>query len=116
MVHLLLEKFIVVYKISTGEKQKQLIKLLVKQITIGRKIDRIRQIDEIEFEFDFTEINHSRTFTLIHMLYLETEKEGFALPSVSATNGKYPPYLQLFLPLFMIRFPPINPKSPIYLL
>lgn len=38
------------------------------------------------------------------MLYLETEKEGFILPSVSATNGKYPPYLQVFLPLFVIRF------------
>lgn len=50
------------------------------------------------------------------MLYLETEKEGFILPSVSATNGKYPPYLQVFLPLFVIRFPPNNPKRPIHLL
>lgn len=116
LVHLLLEKFVEVYKSSTRDKQKQLLQLLVKQITVGRTNDHPRQIDEVQLEFDFTEVNLSNTFTLIHMLYLDTEKEGLSTPSISALNGKYPPYLQLFLPLFMVRFTPINPKRPINLL
>ncbi len=116
LVHLLLGKFVEVYKSSTRDKQKQLLQLLVKQITVGRTNDHLRRIDKVELEFDFTEVNLSNTFTLIHMLYLETEKEGLSTPSIPASNGKYPPYLQLFLPLFMVRFPPIDPKAPINLL
>lgn len=116
LVHLLLGKFVEVYKSSTRDKQKQLLQLLVKQITVGRTNDQLRQIDKVELEFDFTEVNLSNTFTLIYMLYLETEKEGLSTPSISESNGKYPPYLQLFLPLFMVRLPTVNPKSPINLL
>ncbi|WHX79089.1 recombinase family protein [Priestia flexa] len=115
LVHLLLEKFVEVYKSSTRDKQKQLLQLLVKQITVGRTNDHPRQIDEVQLEFDFTEVNLSNTFTLIHMLYLDTEKEGLSTPSISALNGKYPPYLQLFLPLFVIRFTTINPKRTVNL-
>ncbi|NUH86442.1 recombinase family protein [Bacillus firmus] len=104
LVHLLLEKFVEVYKSSTRDKQKQLLQLLVKQITVGRTNDHLRQIDKVELEFDFTEVNLSNTFTLIHMLYLETEKEGLSTPPIPASNGKYSPYLQLFLPLFVVRF------------
>ncbi|MDH2882203.1 recombinase family protein [Bacillus cytotoxicus] len=113
LVHLLLEKFVEVYKSSTRDKQKQLLQLLVKQITVGRTNDHLRQIDKVELEFDFTEVNLSNTFTLIHMLYLETEKEGLSTPPIPASNGKYSPYLQLFLPLFVVRFPTINPKRTI---
>ncbi|TKC16690.1 recombinase family protein [Robertmurraya kyonggiensis] len=116
LVHLLLGKFVEVYKSSTRDKQKQLLQLLVKQITVGRTNDQLRQIDKVELEFDFTEVNLSNTFTLIHMLYLETEKEGLSTPSISESNGKYPPYLQLFLPLFVVRFSPVNPVCPIHLL
>ncbi|MCY8807968.1 zinc ribbon domain-containing protein [Bacillus atrophaeus] len=116
LVHDLLDKFVAVYKSSSREKQKQLLQLLVKRITIGRTNARSRQIDKVELEFDFTKVNLSNTFTLIHMLHLETEKEGLSTPSIPASNGKYPPYLQKFLPLFMVRFPTINPKSPINLL
>ncbi|MFD2215335.1 recombinase family protein [Metabacillus endolithicus] len=116
LVHLLLGRFVEVYKSSTRDKQKQLLQLLVKQITVGRTNDQLRQIDKVKLEFDFTEVNLSNTFTLIHMLYLETEKESISTPSIPASNGKYPPYLQLFLPLFVVRFPPINPKRPINLL
>lgn len=115
LVHLLLEKFVEVYKSSTRDKQKQLLQLLVKQITVGRTNDHPRQIDEVQLEFDFTEVNLSNTFTLIHMLYLDTEKEGLSTPSISALNGKYPPYLQLFLPLFVVRFTTINPKRTVNL-
>lgn len=105
LVHLLLGRFVEVYKSSTRDKQKQLLQLLVKQITVGRTNDQLRQIDKVKLEFDFTEVNLSNTFTLIHMLYLETEKESISTPSIPASNGKYPPYLQLFLPLFVVRFP-----------
>lgn len=115
LVHNLLDKFVAVYKSSSREKQKQLLQLLVKRITIGRTTARPRQIDKVDLEFDFTEVNISNTFTLIHMLYLETEKEGLSTPSIPASNGKYPPYLQLFLPLFMVRFTTINPKRAINL-
>ncbi|WP_315899446.1 recombinase family protein [Priestia flexa] len=76
LVHLLLEKFVEVYKSSTRDKQKQLLQLLVKQITVGRTNDHPRQIDEVQLEFDFTEVNLSNTFTLIHMLYLDNRVEG----------------------------------------
>lgn len=115
LVHLLLEKFVEVYKSSTRDKQKQLLQLLVKQITVGRTNDHLRQIDKVELEFDFTEVNLSNTFTLIHMLYLETEKEGLSTPPIPASNGKYSPYLQLFLPLFVVRFTTINPKRTVNL-
>ncbi|MGN8233505.1 hypothetical protein ACTHAL_001743 [Priestia flexa] len=115
LVHLLLEKFVEVYKSSTRDKQKQLLQLLVKQITVGRTNDHLRQIDKVELEFDFTEVNLSNTFTVIHMLYLETEKEGLSTPPIPASNGKYSPYLQLFLPLFVVRFTTINPKRTVNL-
>lgn len=108
MIQSLLERFIDVYKSSSREKQKQLLQLLVKRITLGRTNDRQRHIDKVELEFDFMEVNLSKTFTLIHMLYLETEKEGLTIPSVSATSRKYPPYLQPFLPLFVVRFTAID--------
>ncbi|MFP7487936.1 hypothetical protein SFC65_27695 [Priestia filamentosa] len=49
-------------------------------------MDRKRIIDKVELEFDFTEMNHSRTFTLLHTLYLDTEKEGLALPSTAVPS------------------------------
>ncbi|NRD77386.1 recombinase family protein [Bacillus sp. BRMEA1] len=116
LVRNLLEKFLEVYRSSSREKQKQLLQLLVKRVTIGRSTDRQRHIDKVELEFDFMEVNISKTFTLIHTLYLDTEKEGNFSPSIPAYNSKYPPYLQLFLPLFVVRFTSINPKRPINLL
>jgi site-specific DNA recombinase len=104
------------FKQSSREKQKQLLQLLLHKVTIKQPEGKSRTVDKIELDFDFTEVNISKTFTLIHMLYHETDKEDVFSQSLPASDNKIPPYLQQFLPLFMIRFPPIYPKSPINLL
>jgi len=113
LIENLLIKFLSVYKKTSRENQKQLLQLLIENITIKQK-DRTRTIKNIELEFDFTEMNISKTFTLIHLLYRETDNEHtFSIP---ASDNKIPPYLQQFLPLFMIRFPLHNPETAVDLL
>ncbi|WP_051475664.1 recombinase family protein [Bacillus sp. J37] len=112
----LLEKYLGIFKESSREKKKQLFQLLLNNITIKHSDGRSRIVDKIELDFDFSEVNLSKTFTLIHILYLgsdNTEKNSTSNPDL---KDKTPPYLQLFLPLFMVRFPPINPKRSINLL
>ncbi|AOP17536.1 hypothetical protein BL1202_04616 [Bacillus licheniformis] len=116
LIQKLLEKFLLVYKQSSRERQKQLLQLLLNKITVKHPIGQSRMVDQIELDFDFSEVNISKTFTLIHMLYRETDNaNGFPKP-IPASDNKIPPYLHHFLPLFMVRFPSINPKSPINLL
>jgi site-specific DNA recombinase len=50
LIHLLLKKFVEVYKYSTRDKQKQLLRLLAKQITVGRTKDHPRQIEEVQLD------------------------------------------------------------------
>ncbi|WP_096550002.1 recombinase family protein [Ureibacillus thermosphaericus] len=101
LIENLLIKFLSVYKKTSRENQKQLLQLLIENITIKQK-DRTRTIKNIELEFDFTEMNISKTFTLIHLLYRETDNEHtFSIP---ASDKELPTYLQQFLPLFMVRF------------
>ena len=108
MIEKLLNKFLSVYKKSSRENQKQLLQLLIDNITIKQK-DRTRIIKNIELEFDFTEMNISKTFTLIHLLYRETDNEHtFSIP---ASDKELPLYLQQFLPLFMVRFSSLNFKG-----
>lgn len=116
LVRLLLEKFVEVYNHSSREGKKQLLQLLIGSISIRQTESRSRTIHEVNLDFDFTEVNISKTFTLIHLLYRETDKEVAFSQPFPASDNKIPPYLQLFLPLFMVRFPPINPKRPINLL
>jgi site-specific DNA recombinase len=115
VVRHLLEKYVQAFQQSPREKKKQLFQLLLNKITIKQGDGRSRTIDKIELDFDFTEVNLSKTFTLLHILYLESDysEEG---SRNTDSKDKMPPYLQLFLPLFMVRFPPINPKRPINLL
>ncbi|WP_201716152.1 recombinase family protein [Rossellomorea arthrocnemi] len=115
VVRHLLEQYVQAFQQSPREKRKQLFQLLLNKITIKQADGRSRTIDKIELDFDFTEVNLSKTFTLLHILYLES---NYSEESSSSTDlkDKMPPYLQLFLPLFMVRFTPINPKSPINLL
>jgi site-specific DNA recombinase len=54
-------------------------------------------VDKVELDFDFTELNVSKTLTLIHMLYRETDNEGSYSQPIPASDSKMPPYLQLFL-------------------
>ena len=47
-------------------------------------------------------MNISKSFILIHLLYRETDNENtFSIP---ASDKELPPYLQQFLPLFVVRF------------
>ncbi|WP_281998810.1 recombinase family protein [Priestia flexa] len=104
LIEMLLKQFLLIYKDASRENKKQLLQHLTNQITIKQLKEKSRTINEIELDFDFTEINISKTFTLIHMLYRETDNEdGFPKP-IPASDTKIPPYLQLFLPLFMVRF------------
>src|SRR5690625_3949571 len=113
LIEKLLKKFLSVYKKTTRENQKQLLLLLIDNITI-KQDDKSRSIKNIELEFDFTEMNISKTFTLIHLLYRETDNEHtFSIP---ASDKELPPYLQQFLPLFVVRFAAYNPKSAVHLL
>ncbi|WP_230200263.1 recombinase family protein [Bacillus niameyensis] len=116
IIESLLEKFLNVYRNASRENGKQLLQLLIKKITIKQLKERSRSVNKIELDFDFTEVNISKTFTLIHMLYRETDTEDAFSQPIPVFDNKIPPYLQQFLPLFMIRFPPNNPKPPIHLL
>ncbi|GEN31196.1 site-specific DNA recombinase [Cerasibacillus quisquiliarum] len=113
LIEKLLKKFLSVYKKTSRENKKQLLQLLINNISI-KQIDKSRTIKNIELEFDFTELNISKTFILIHLLYRETDNEHtFSIP---ASDKELPPYLQKFLPLFVVRFPLHNLKPPINLL
>src|SRR5690606_21091028 len=97
LVEMLLNKFLSVYRKTSRENQKQLLQLLMDNIAI-KQIDKSRTIKNVELEFDFTEMNISKTFILVHLLYRETDNEStFSIP---ASDKELPPYLQQFLPLF----------------
>jgi site-specific DNA recombinase len=96
LIETLLKKFLSVYRKTCRENQKQLLQLLIDKTTI-EQIDRSRTIKNIErTEFDFTEMNISKTFILIHLLYRETDNEHIF--SIPASDKELPPYLQQFLP------------------
>ncbi|WP_339148236.1 MULTISPECIES: recombinase family protein [unclassified Sutcliffiella] len=116
VVRHLLEMYVQVFQQSSREKKKQLFQLLINKITIIQADGRSRTVDNIELDFDFSEVNLSKTFTLIHILYLESDHSEQNSSSKPDSKDKMPSYLQFFLPLFMVRFPPINPKTPINLL
>jgi site-specific DNA recombinase len=115
VVRYLLEMYVQVYQQSSREKKKQLFQLLLNKITVKQTEGRSRTVDAIELDFDFSDVNLSKTFTLIHTLYLESDHSEENSSSKPDSKDKMPPYLQLFLPLFMVRFTPINPKRTIHL-
>jgi site-specific DNA recombinase len=106
----LLERFVHLFQQSSREKKKQLFQLLLNKITIKQSDGRSRTVDKIELDFDFSEVNLSKTFTLINMLYLESEHTNENPASASDSKDKTPTYLRLFLPLFMVRFTAIDAK------
>ncbi len=116
LVRFLLKRFVEVYQLSSREVKKQLLQQLIGRITIRQLENRSRSIHQVELDFDFTEVNISKTFTLIHLLHRETDKDVAFSQPLPASDNKIPPYLQQFLPLFMVRFPPQYPKRPIHLL
>lgn len=116
LIKLLLEKYVEAFQQSSREKKKQLFQLLLKKVTVKQSDSRSRTVDKIELDFDFSEVNLSKTFTLIHSLYFEPDDTEETPSFFPDSNDKMPPYLQIFLPLFMVRFTAIYPVSPINLL
>lgn len=116
LIENILKQFLLIYTDASRFNKKLLLQLLINNITVKKSTARSRTVNKIELEFDFTEINISKTFTLIHKLYRETDKADDILQPIPVSDNKIPPYLQLFLPLFMVRFPLNNSKSPINLL
>lgn len=104
LIQTLLLRFLDAYKRAPREHQKRLLQLLIGRITVKHPNGKPRSIDAIELDFDFSEVNVSKTFTLLHLLYREANMEDELSSPQFAFNDKMPPYLKLFLPLFMIRF------------
>ncbi|MFC5465760.1 hypothetical protein [Lederbergia graminis] len=116
LVRHLLEKYIQAFQQSSREKKKQLLQLLINKISIKQSDRHSRFVDKIELDFDFSVVNLSKTFTLIHVLFHEAEHIDQGSVSLPDSKDKIPPYLQIFLPLFVVRFPSIYPKTTIHLL
>ncbi|WP_194840872.1 recombinase family protein [Filobacillus milosensis] len=112
----LLEKYIQIFQQSSRDQKKQLFQLLLNNISLKLADGRSRTVDKIELDFDFSEVNISKTFTLIHLLYRGSEDIEKSNTSIYDSEGNLPPYLQIFLPLFMVRFIPINLKPSVHLL
>lgn len=112
----LLQRFIIVYEDGTREQKKHLLQLLVKQINVALQPNGPlkRGVESIELEFDFLDQHNSKSIILIHHLFGDSKWSNLSI--IDPNNRHLPPYLQKFLPLFMVRFPPHNPKSPINLL
>jgi site-specific DNA recombinase len=104
VVRHLLEKYVHAFQQSSREKKKQLFQLLLNKIIVKQSEGRSRTVDKIELDFDFSEVKLSKTFTLINILYLESDQLEENSSSNPDSKDKMPPYLQLFLPLFMVRF------------
>ncbi|ARK31353.1 zinc ribbon domain-containing protein [Halalkalibacter krulwichiae] len=104
VIRLLLEKYVQAFEQATREKKKQLFQLLLNEITINQSEGRSRTVDKVELDFYFSEVNLSKTFTLIHILYLESEQLEESSSSNPDSKDQMPPYLQIFLTLFMVRF------------
>lgn len=100
----LLEKYVQAFQQSTREKKKHLFQPLLHKKTIKQSDGRSQTVDKIELDFDFSEVDISKTFTLIHILYLESDNKEENPSSTPDSNDKIPPYPQLFLPLFVVRF------------
>ncbi|MDO1811850.1 hypothetical protein Q2319_26545, partial [Escherichia coli] len=67
VIRLLLEKYVQAFEQATREKKKQLFQLLLNEITINQSEGRSRTVDKVELDFNFSEVNLSKTFTLIHI-------------------------------------------------
>ncbi len=96
MIQTLLLRFLDAYKCAPREHQKRLLQLLIGRITVKHPNGKPRSIDTIELDFDFSEVNVSKTFTLLHLLYREANMEDELSSPQFAFNDKMPPYLQLF--------------------
>lgn len=96
LIQTLLLRFLDAYKSAPREHPKRLLQLLIGRITVKHPNGKPRSIDAIELDFDFSEVNVSKTFTLLHLLYREANMEDeFSFPKF-AFNDKMPPYYNFF--------------------
>ncbi|MED4353970.1 recombinase family protein [Schinkia azotoformans] len=120
-LHQLLSNFEKVMRDASPDRQKALLRLIIKDIQISKDAHRGigRKIKKINLYFDFTiEALEERTMDLIDAIrpeyiqpiepWMLTINDGKGISEVMASLN--------ILPLKDVRFVPINPKSPIYLL
>lgn len=120
-LHNLVSSFETVLADASSEKQKALLRLIIKDIQINLEASRKvgRQVERINLHFDFTiDGLMDQTFDLLNTVSIENimpvepwmleNDDGKSISEVMASLN--------ILPLKDVRFTPINPKSPIHLL
>jgi site-specific DNA recombinase len=96
VVRHLLKHYVQALEQFPREKRKQLFQLLLNMISIIEADGRSLTINKIELHIDFSEVNLSKTFTLFHILYLESDHSEENFSSNFGSKDQMPPYLQLF--------------------
>jgi site-specific DNA recombinase len=102
------------------EEQKILLRSIIKDIQVSLEAPRGigRHITKINLFFDFTIDAMEDSYELLQKIYPDLEQQLYTWSTSSISYGKYKrDMLESLnsLPLFMIRFPSINPVSPVYL-
>ncbi|MFB6466471.1 recombinase family protein [Cytobacillus sp. Hz8] len=120
-LHHLLSNFEKVMKDASPDRQKALLRLIISDIQISKEAPRGigRQIERINLHFDFTiEGLEAQSMELLGAVGMD-----FIMPiepwMLENDGGKRLSEMMdslNILPLKDVRFPPINPKSPIHLL
>jgi site-specific DNA recombinase len=103
------------------EQQKELLQMIIKDIQITKDAPRGvgRQITKINLYFDFTEEEMTESYKLLQKIYPQIEND---IRLWSKIKVNYREVLRdtleslNSLPLFMVRFPPIDFKCPVNLL
>ncbi|MDC3415114.1 hypothetical protein [Terrihalobacillus insolitus] len=106
---------------AAPEEQKILLRSIIKDIQVSLDAPRGlgRHITKINLFFDFTIDAMPDSYELLEMIYPDLEQQLDIWSKSSISYGKYKrDMLESLnsLPLFMVRFPPHNPKRPIHLL
>jgi len=119
-VQRLLGDFQVLLSRVEPEEQKILLRSIIKDIQVSLEAPRGlgRHITKINLFFDFTIDAMEDSYELLQKIYPDLEQQLDIWTTSSISYGKYKrDMLESLnsLPLFMIRFPPINPKRPINL-
>jgi site-specific DNA recombinase len=118
----LLSIFLSLYHRSEREKQKWLLQLLIKDISVNND-EQPRRISKATLLFDFMDISKSPSFILLNELTTDINSAP-ELPTWQRGSHinhkidlkKIPDHLKEYLPLFMVRFTSIDPKRSVYLL
>src|SRR5690606_23451590 len=120
-VQQLLGDFQVVLSRVEPEEQKILLRSIIKDIQVSPEAPRGigRHITKINLFFDFTIDAMADSYELLQKIYPDLEQQLDTWSTSSISYGKYKrDMLESLnsLPLFMVRFTSIYPKTPIHLL